>query len=688
MSRNVESSANIDRSAPPLLCSADLDTHATAALDRLARWAAKALRAPVALISLVEGREHEIASCTSSSAEWISQGGEPLARLAGNQAARTPNPLVVHDVAQVAPRADVPPGVAAYVTVPLIDAGGTVHGTFFVADQRPRHWTAEDVELMAELAASALTELELRAARAEAERETRWSNDQQAVLELIAAQAPLQQTLSELLRIAEAHAPEMLSSIMLVERIRGRPDRLRSVAAPSLPRTFTSAVDDLPVQEGSGMCATCALRNEVVVVDDIAGDPLTAPFADLCAAHGIHGGWSTPIRSTTGTVLGAFALYYSSSRRPRPGDQRVVDRSIHLAKLAIEQDDSARALRDNAKRAQSLAREQTALQRVATSIAAATPSDEVFALVAEQVARLLKADAGYVLRFEDELRYRNVGAWARGPAAAIETRTILSHEPDDPLARLRGGADAARRFDAGAGADMLGMLHRIAAPVIVDGKPWGVVLALRGGRREFPREDERRIDRFAQLTSVTVANAEAHARLAMLAQTDPLTKLANRRTFDERLKQETERAHRHTRALSVVLVDVDQFKMINDRFGHAAGDNVLVHLADNLRAVMRSGDLLARIGGDELAMILPDCRPQKAALVTRRMLAAVESKPMAQRHGVTLSAGVAGLAAEQTADDLLRCADQALYRAKDGGRNQVVTYELDLPEHSDMRLSA
>ena len=414
------------------------------------------------------------------------------------------------------------------------------------------------------------------------------------------------------------------------------------------------------------MCGTCAYRNETVAVDDIARNSLTAPFADLCAAHGIHGGWSTPIRSTTGTVLGAFALYYSNARRPGPGDQRVIDRSIHLAKLAIEQDDSARALRDNAKRAQSLAREQTALQRVATSIAAATPSDEVFALVAEQVARLLKADAGYVLRFEDELRYRNVGAWARGPAAAIATRTILSHEPDDPLARLRGGADAARRFDAGAGAGagMLGMLHRIAAPVIVDGKPWGVVLALRGGRREFPREDERRIDRFAQLTSVTVANAEAHARLAMLAQTDPLTKLANRRTFDERLKQETERAHRHTRALSVVLVDVDQFKMINDRFGHAAGDNVLVHLADNLRAVMRSGDLLARIGGDELAMILPDCRPQKAALVTRRMLAAVQSKPMAQppRRDAVGRRRRAGRRADRRRSGCRRTAARALAR--------------------------
>jgi len=100
---------------------------------------------------------------------------------------------------------------------------------------------------------------------------------------------------------------------------------------------------------------------------------------------------------------------------------------------------------------------------------------------------------------------------------------------------------------------------------------------------------------------------------------------------------------------------------------------VLVKLAGDLQSIMRHGDLLARVGGDEMAMILPDCEPVEAAAVARRMLATIEQDTsLTQRHGVTLSVGVAGLAPRQSADDLMRCADQALYRAKDGGRNQVV----------------
>jgi diguanylate cyclase (GGDEF)-like protein len=104
-----------------------------------------------------------------------------------------------------------------------------------------------------------------------------------------------------------------------------------------------------------------------------------------------------------------------------------------------------------------------------------------------------------------------------------------------------------------------------------------------------------------------------------------------------------------------------------------------VNLARDMQAVMRNGDLLARIGGDEMAMILADCPPGEAGEVAHRMLAAiVEDTSLSQRHGVTLSIGVAGLTSGRSAEELLRLADQALYRAKNSGRNQVVSDESEM----------
>ncbi|MDQ3676838.1 MAG: sensor domain-containing diguanylate cyclase [Actinomycetota bacterium] len=648
MTRNMESHRSIGptESSEPAH-HPDLDAHATAALDRLTRWAAKALRAPAALICLVDGDRQEVASCTRHDEPFSSNDGQLLAELgrfaSGDEVVRSGGPRVIDDarregtVSEIGGRT-----IVSYINVPLLSADGQDRGSFCVLDTLPRHWTIEDIELVTELATSALTEMDLRAARADAEREKRWTEGQQAVLELIAARAPLQQTLSELLLAAEAHAPGMLTSILLREPVRGGPDRLRHIASPNLPRSHATAIDGL----------------------------------------------TTPIRSSRGPILGCFEMYYTERRQPHPDDQLIIDRSTHLARLAIEQAESAQALRQNVKRARTLAREQTAVQRVATSVAAGNAPEVIFALVAEQVARLLKADCGYVLRFEDDLQYRNLASWTRNPQRAIPTDAVETHLPEGVFSQLRmtGGIS---RLTLGPDEDPLRFRHRIAAAVRVDGSTWGVVIALRDGRREFPRDDEKRIARFAQLASVAVVNAEVHERLAAQALTDPLTELANRRAFDKRLEEETERAHRHTRALSVVLVDVDRFKTINDRFGHASGDKVLVNLADKLRSAKRTGDLLARIGGDEMALILPDCRPEKATHVARRMLASVAGGSMAQRHGVTLSAGVAGLTVGQTADDLLRCADQALYRAKDDGRNQVVSYEEHVADvSSPMRLSA
>lgn len=634
-----------------------LDVHATAALNRLTRWASRALRAPTALVTLVDARG------------MLVTGANDAPDTAGTLAlcervVATRQPITTDGGADADP--------VAFVGAPLIDSTGRVLGCLCVTDTRPRPWSEHDADLVSDLAISATTELELRTTRAMAEREKRWSDGQSAVLELIAARAPLQTTLTELLRVSETHAPGMLTSIMLLEHARGG-GVLRHVAGPSLPRSLASRIDGVAVGDGRGICATAAHRREPVIVLDLATDPLAAPLVDVAAAHSLHAGWSTPVLSSSGAVLGTFGLYYGPERSPKPSDEIVIERSIHLARLAIEQSRDAGALRRSAKRARALARDQTVLQRVATSVAAETDPRILFMLIAEQIGLLLRADRGYVLRcVGDGDEYEIMGSWGRADTSVPAASDIGSHGSDGLCAQLRNGAGAIRQSGP-PDCHLFAQAHRIAAPIVVERAPWGMIVASRDRLGAFPREDEKRISRLAQLAGVAVANANARERLATQALTDPLTGLANRRAFDQRLAEETERASRHRRALSLMLIDVDHFKAVNDLLGHAAGDRVLVDLTGDLGAVMRHGDLLARIGGDEMAMILADCDPRRAIEVARRMLLTIEaSASRGQRHGVTLSIGVAGLRPGQSADELRRNADQALYTAKDLGRNRVV----------------
>nr|MBA3747712.1 diguanylate cyclase [Solirubrobacterales bacterium] len=624
----------------------DLDVHASAALDRLTRWAAKALRARVALVSLASADDHVVMSANGQSVLAL----DPAILALRERVVATSTTHAIDD-AQAGDLDGTRNGLGALVGAPLIDSTGHVLGCFCVADTQPRRWSAHETELVNELAMSATTELELHTVRAMAERERRWSDGQQAVLELIAARAPLRKILTKLLHVAESHAPGMHASVLLYERKRGTGGVLRHGAAPSLPRAFNAAVDGLEVAPGQGICGTAVFRREPVVVLDIASDPLTTAFVDLAATHGLRAGWSTPILTTAGEVLGTFALYYGPERLPKPSDEFVIDRSIHLARLAIEQNRDARALRRSAKQARTLAREQMALQRVATSVAAETNPAILFTRVAQQVSLLLRAECGYVLRFVGDEEYRVVGAWGRPGARMMNVGEVARQTPDGLGVELRLGTSAKRR-SVPAGTNAFDYCHRIGAPIVVGGRPWGMVVAMRDRSGAFPPDDEKRIARFAQLASVAVANTDTRERLATQALTDPLTGLFNRRAFDQRLAEETKRALRHGRDLSLIIVDVDHFKTINDRFGHATGDRVLVNLARNLEAVMRQGDLLARVGGDEMAMILGDCPPEQAADVAERMLRAVsDAGPLAQRHGATLSIGVAGLTASCTEED-------------------------------------
>ncbi|MCB1889409.1 MAG: diguanylate cyclase [Rhodocyclaceae bacterium] len=168
-------------------------------------------------------------------------------------------------------------------------------------------------------------------------------------------------------------------------------------------------------------------------------------------------------------------------------------------------------------------------------------------------------------------------------------------------------------------------------------------------------------------------------QLALLARTDGLTGVANRRHFDEGFASEWQRARRHGRTLSLVLVDVDHFKRFNDRYGHGEGDRCLKRVAGALDGcIRRPGDLLARFGGEEFVALMPDTEAAAALTIAERMREAVgrlaieHAENSACRH-VTISIGVATVRPTPTCqpEDLLKAADDCLYRAKGGGRNQV-----------------
>jgi diguanylate cyclase (GGDEF)-like protein len=168
---------------------------------------------------------------------------------------------------------------------------------------------------------------------------------------------------------------------------------------------------------------------------------------------------------------------------------------------------------------------------------------------------------------------------------------------------------------------------------------------------------------------------KANESLSEKSKTDALTSLENRASFDDNLEEELHRARRHGHPLSLILLDVDHFKSFNDEFGHSAGDTVLKRVAAQLEKVKRSGDHVARFGGEEFVAILPATNLEGAVIVAERFRRIVKSAPWEHRS-VTISAGVATLSeAMDTGRDLIDAADRALYEAKSTGRDRVVEAE-------------
>jgi diguanylate cyclase (GGDEF)-like protein len=219
----------------------------------------------------------------------------------------------------------------------------------------------------------------------------------------------------------------------------------------------------------------------------------------------------------------------------------------------------------------------------------------------------------------------------------------------------------------------------IVVPLSAEGRALGALVVEHKGGTRRQRRLVATLERSATYTALALRNAWLLEQVQRLAATDGLTKIANRRTFEATLERELARATRNAEHVSLVLVDIDHFKQLNDAHGHQAGDEVLRNVALALSCECRDFDTAARYGGDEFAVILPGCGPEEAQDIAERLRRSVSTAPSVAP--ITASAGVAtypGHAGD--ADTLVRAADEALYASKHAGRNQTTVSEGVPPE--------
>jgi diguanylate cyclase (GGDEF)-like protein len=221
---------------------------------------------------------------------------------------------------------------------------------------------------------------------------------------------------------------------------------------------------------------------------------------------------------------------------------------------------------------------------------------------------------------------------------------------------------------------------QVSVPLLTQGRVLGVLsLYDREDGEPFTLADADALTAFAVQAAVAIENVRLHAEAERLSVTDPLTGAWNYRYFERRFEQEIERSRRFGRVLALLMLDIDHFKSVNDRFGHQRGDEVLVEFAGRVTGSVRDIDTFARYGGEEFVLILPETNLEGGLAVAEKLRRATHRAPFCGEGAdggvrLTVSIGVACFPEHATSPEgLVRAADEALYEAKLQGRDRVVT---------------
>ena len=361
-------------------------------------------------------------------------------------------------------------------------------------------------------------------------------------------------------------------------------------------------------------------------------------------------------------VVSLLALLVVRWRSDARTDERVAE---VVASLNARMDDLGRELAGALERAEQESRRSHIFGELAGSI----DLDEVLSRTLEAAGGLGGADAALAMLPEAQGGKPLVATL--GLSVEEAERHAITGPPDGRLARSITMAYTYPKTQGDGDEDAIHAGLAVPLPGETQTLGYLTVFTRRSGH-EYSDEDVRQLETLAQHAGPAIENARRFREARQLADLDALTGLHNRRFFHETLARECARAHRYERKLALIVFDLDDFKDVNDRIGHLAGDAVLAEAAERVRDVVRTADIACRVGGDEFAAILPESTLDDADQLYRRILHAVSARPLGQAGKLYLSAGVAELRPEDDPVSFFQRADDALYRAKEGGKGRVV----------------
>jgi diguanylate cyclase (GGDEF)-like protein len=364
-------------------------------------------------------------------------------------------------------------------------------------------------------------------------------------------------------------------------------------------------------------------------------------------------------------TIGVINVETPASRPLVAGDLEVLTIIAHHLGMALEKCDLYLAERHSRKAVE-------AIQRVSSIVASTLDPDEALRLIVELLAASFDYPVVTFRLLEDGLLVLQASI-----GTEIADRPLALRVGDGVVGRVAETGESAFVADVAREPAYVSLRHDVTSEIAVpihSGVELAGVLNIEGtAERPLTIADLELLKTFAEHAGTLLNNARMYERMEQLASSDPITDLPNYREFHRRLDEELHRAERYNRPLSLMVIDLDHFKQINDEFGHLAGDDVLRAIGHRINDVLRQTDLLARYAGDEFVVILPESDHEAAEATAWRLQQAVSSEPFIVRghepRSLQLSVGIATYPTDGTdPETLIKRADDGMYAEKAASR--------------------